>query len=315
MRYDGPVVDAHQHFWDPGVNDHPWLRPAATIPFRYGNYDAIKRRYLPPDYWEDARGAEHPADGLCRDGVEPRRSHRRNTLRNRASGTVRRAECDRGASAGSIGLMWLRCSRVIPRSRWCAACDTSRAAQLHPGGQGRHSCRTTPGGAGTRCSSATGCTSTCKRHGGIRQEAAGLARDFPGTTMILNHTGLPSDRSEAGLAGWRSAMAGFAEQPNVRVKISGLGEAGQPWTVHANGWIVRETIAMFGPNRCMFASNFPVDSLCASFATIFDGFREIVQDLPFAAQARLFCGTAREVYGLERPSSAVETGTDGGRLQ
>ena len=52
-RYDGPIVDAHQHFWDPTVNDHPWLRPDVRIPFRYGNYDAIKRRYLPPDYRED----------------------------------------------------------------------------------------------------------------------------------------------------------------------------------------------------------------------------------------------------------------------
>jgi predicted TIM-barrel fold metal-dependent hydrolase len=52
-----------------------------------------------------------------------------------------------------------------------------------------------------------------------------------------------------------------------------------------NRWIVCETIAMFGPERCMFASDFPVDSLCAGFTTIFDGFREIVEDLPPAAQA------------------------------
>jgi predicted TIM-barrel fold metal-dependent hydrolase len=138
-------------------------------------------------------------------------------------------------------------------------------------------------------------------------EAAALARDFPSTTLILNHTGLPSDRTEAGLAGWHRAMAEFAEQPNVRVKISGLGQAGQPWTVEANGWIVRETIAMFGPGRCMFASNFPVDSLCASFATIFDGFRAITENLPIAAQAQLFCETARGVYDLkEQPGGSQQ---------
>jgi predicted TIM-barrel fold metal-dependent hydrolase len=129
-------------------------------------------------------------------------------------------------------------------------------------------------------------------------EAAALARDFPTTTIVLNHTGLPSDRSEAGLAGWRSAMAKLAVQPNVRVKISGLGQPGRPWTAAANGWIVRQTIALFGADRCMFASNFPVDSLCAGFTTIFDGFREIAADLPMAAQARLFCRTAQEVYRM-----------------
>ena len=49
-RYDGPIVDAHQHFWEPERNPHPWLQPGVQIPFRYGNYDAIKRRYLPDDY-------------------------------------------------------------------------------------------------------------------------------------------------------------------------------------------------------------------------------------------------------------------------
>ncbi len=130
-------------------------------------------------------------------------------------------------------------------------------------------------------------------------EAEALARDFPATLIVLNHTGLPSDRSAAGLAGWRRAMGGLARRPNVRVKVSGLGLAGQPWTVADNRWIVRDTIAMFGAQRCMFASNFPMDSLCADFATIFNGFRAIVEDLPNDAQARLFCGTAQEVYRLE----------------
>jgi predicted TIM-barrel fold metal-dependent hydrolase len=53
----------------------------------------------------------------------------------------------------------------------------------------------------------------------------------------------------------------------------------------------------------MFASNFPVDSLCADFATIFEGFRTIVEELPDDVQAQLFCGTAQEVYGIEnRPA-------------
>jgi predicted TIM-barrel fold metal-dependent hydrolase len=84
----------------------------------------------------------------------------------------------------------------------------------------------------------------------------------------------------------------------MTVGAAGVGQFGRPWTVTDNRWIVRETIAMFGAQRCMFANNFPVDRLCGSFATIFDGFREIVEDLPADAQALLFCGTAREVYRI-----------------
>ena len=63
-RYDGPIVDAHQHFWEPERNPHPWLQPGVQIPFRYGNYDAIKRRYLPDDYrWDAGRysGSSRPS--------------------------------------------------------------------------------------------------------------------------------------------------------------------------------------------------------------------------------------------------------------
>jgi predicted TIM-barrel fold metal-dependent hydrolase len=50
-------------------------------------------------------------------------------------------------------------------------------------------------------------------------DARELARDFPGTLIVLNHLGLPADRGAAGLAGWREAMARLSEAPNLRVKL------------------------------------------------------------------------------------------------
>jgi len=127
---------------------------------------------------------------------------------------------------------------------------------------------------------------------------AELARDFPDTSIIINHAGLPADRSEAGLAGWRAAMSKMAQWRNVSVKISGLGQRGVAWTVAANGPIVRDVIALFGVERCMFASNYPVDRLCASLATIFSGFRAIVSNLPAADQRMLFHDNAVRIYRL-----------------
>jgi len=82
--------------------------------------------------------------------------------------------------------------------------------------------------------------------------AADLARDFPKTQIVIVHTGLPSDRSAEGLAGWRAALETVAAQPNVAIKISGLGRPGLPWTLTANGAIVRDAINIFGPERAMF---------------------------------------------------------------
>ena len=49
-----PIVDAHQHFWDLKANYHPWLCDPVPIPFRYGDYSALRQNYLPPDYRRDS---------------------------------------------------------------------------------------------------------------------------------------------------------------------------------------------------------------------------------------------------------------------
>jgi predicted TIM-barrel fold metal-dependent hydrolase len=129
-------------------------------------------------------------------------------------------------------------------------------------------------------------------------EAAALARDFPDTTIVLNHAGVPEDRSTSGLSVWRAGMVELAEQPNVKVKISGIGEAGHAWSVARQRGVVRDIIRIFGVGRCMFASNFPVDRLVGSFATIFNGFLEITDDLSDSDRRQLFHGNAAETYRL-----------------
>lgn len=129
-------------------------------------------------------------------------------------------------------------------------------------------------------------------------EAATLARDFPDTTLIVNHTGLPSDRSPAGLAAWRSALVTVAVEPNVAIKISGLGIPGVPWSVAHNRDVVLDAIRIFGVDRCMFASNFPVDRLSGDYGTIMGGFMEIVSDLREEDRRKLFHDNAVRYYRL-----------------
>ena len=93
-------------------------------------------------------------------------------------------------------------------------------------------------------------------------------------------------------------MAAVAEQSNVAVKLSGLGCRGQPWSIEANRQIVLDTIELFGVNRCMFASNFPVDKIVADFDTIFTAFKMIVRDFPATDQEKLFHNNAVRVYRL-----------------
>ena len=292
------IVDAHQHFWDPVANYHPWLRDEPPVPFRYGDYRAIRRRYLPDDYRADTRNYAiagtvyvetewDPNDpvGETRYVEKLRRETGLPTVCV-AQGWLDRADWPAVAEA-QAAFPFVRSVRHKPRAN-AAANDGS------PGGMTDPTWR-----AGFALLSRYGLRFDLQTPWWHLDEAAALARDFADTQIILNHTGLPSDRSAEGLAGWRRAMARVAERPNVAVKISGLGQRDEPWTVEANRPIVSTAIELFGAGRCMFASNFPVDSLCAGFDTIFSGFREIVRDFTPGEQAALFRDNARRIYAMD----------------
>lgn len=298
MPINFPVVDAHHHFWDPHTNYHPWLRDAPPIAFRYGDYSALKRRYLAPEYLADAAPLKVAATVYIETEWDPAD----------AAGEMRYVDQLRRASGFptvAIAQAWLDrpdCAPVLEQhARW-------------PFVRGiRHKPRAN---ASPNDAAPGGMTDAAWRTGYARllpnrlhfelqapwwhlHEAAQLAADFPDTLIVLNHTGLPADRSAAGIAGWKRAMRGFAACPNVAVKISGIGQAGLPWTVDANRDIVLSTIDMFAAQRCMFASNFPVDGLCASYQTIFNGFDTIVSDFADAERRALFHDNAMRLYRME----------------
>jgi predicted TIM-barrel fold metal-dependent hydrolase len=298
--WNGPIIDAHHHFWDPAINDHPWLAPEANIAFRYGDYSAIKRRYFPDDYFADA-GPHHVVQTVY---IETEWNPQDPIGETRfIEGLAARY----GVPNAIVAQAWLDHPDAIAVLTEQAGFKCVRSVRHKPGGP------TTPEQVGhvrslmsdERWRRGYAALEGLGLHFDLQSpwwnlhEAERLARDFPRTTLILNHAGLPNDRSAEGLAGWRLAMSRLAQWPNVQVKVSGLGQAGQPWRAKDNAWIVREVIAMFGTDRVMFASNFPVDSLCGSFDDIYSGFKSIVADLPSADQQRLFYSNAQRVYRCE----------------
>ncbi|MEJ1974863.1 MAG: amidohydrolase family protein [Acetobacteraceae bacterium] len=119
-------------------------------------------------------------------------------------------------------------------------------------------------------------------------EAAAVVRAYPAIPVVVNHLGLPLDRSEAGLAIWRQGMAALADCPHVQVKVSELGLPNGHWDRQGNARLVRETIQIFGWDRVMFASNLPVSGLSADLPTIIGTILEAVPDADPDQTDRLF---------------------------
>ena len=283
-----PIVDAHQHFWDLGRNYHPWLCDPEPPPFRYGDTRALRRNYLPPDYRRNAGAHEIVMTVHIEAEFDP--SHPvAETEWLEALAAVH------GLPTACVAQAWL--------DREDAA-DVLVAQAAHRLVRGiRH--KPAPGQMasaawrrGYALLAAHGLSFDLQAPWPLLAEAAALATAFPKTQIIINHTGLPADRSEEGIAGWRGALRTVAACPNIALKISGLGLPGRKWSLAENGPVIRDAIGIFGAARCMFASNFPVDGLCATFDEIFSGFRQAVADLPMAQQRALFHDNAVRLYRL-----------------
>jgi predicted TIM-barrel fold metal-dependent hydrolase len=127
--------------------------------------------------------------------------------------------------------------------------------------------------------------------------AAELAAACPKVTFVLQHAGMLEDLSPEGIAAWRADMALLAAQPNLTSKLSGLGTFLRRNDPEQIAFIVGETLALFGPERCLFGSNFPIEKLWTTYVELIAAHRAAV---PEAAQKAVFNETARRVYRLGR---------------
>ena len=144
-----------------------------------------------------------------------------------------------------------------------------------------------------------------------------LARAVPDTTMILDHFGTPlgvgayAGRQEEIFAQWKDDIAAIAECPNVVAKLGGLAmpDNGFGWEkrdvpptsdefVEAQRRYYLHTIDCFGPERCMFESNFPVDRLSIGYHVMWNGMKKIVADFSEDEKHAMFYGTAARVYRI-----------------
>ena len=290
------IIDAHPHFWDPAVNYHPWLRDEPMIPFRYGDYSSIRGRFMPEEYDAATHGWDVTASVTMEGEWDPA---------DPAGEALWMQELqDRtGRPAAHVAQAWLDRDdlrdilKIYDRLPIVRSVRHKPRANPAPGGA--------PGGMtdpafrdGFRRIAEQGLIFDLQTPWWHLHEAVELAALAPHTLIVLNHCGLPSDRSAEGLAGWRAALSDFATLPQARLKISGIGLPGRPWSLADNRDIIRFCIDTFGADRAMFASNFPVDGLCGSFDTIFSGFDEVTRDDPDTDRTAFFRTTAEQVYGL-----------------
>ncbi|WP_406691131.1 amidohydrolase [Saccharopolyspora sp. ID03-671] len=297
-RDDIPIIDAHQHLWDLDANYHPWLSDQVG-PAAWGSYDALLRNYTLDDFLRDAEGQSLVKAVHLDVGWDPRDPVGETRW-------LQKIADERGFPHGIVGYADLSRPDVA---------DVLDAHAEHANFRGiRQSMNYHPEKAKTYLDrpevSRTpewrrGFEELRKRelsfdlqlyHPQMR-EFFELAADYPDVQIILNHTGMQVDGPDH-FQPWREGMSVLAQAPNVACKISGLGMGDHDWTTESIRPYVEHAIEVFGVERCMFASNFPVDSLFSSYGAIFDAFREITRDFSRDERMALFHDNAERFYRL-----------------
>lgn len=148
-------------------------------------------------------------------------------------------------------------------------------------------------------------------------ELADLAHAMPNLSIVMNHFGGPlgvgpyAGRRDAMLTEWRASMKSLSACPNVYVKMGGLAVGSAGYKYHeqplppssqelAAAWkpYVETSVELFGPRRCMFESNFPVDKAQCSYVVIWNAFKRMLSGASVDEKAWLFAGTANTFYRL-----------------
>ncbi len=305
MAYAGPIIDPHMHLWDLDRHYYAWLQDVPLPNNPAGDMSPIAyRSYGLDDYLADTAGwnvvqAVHVECGL------PPKDQLSETdwlqaiadTRGVIGGIVAGANLD---DPGVEALLEAQASRANVRGvrqivNWHAdPAKTYGPADLLLNAQWR---------AGFGLLARYGLSFDLQLYPSQMAVAAELAAAHPDTPVIVNHAGMPTDRDEAGLKAWRDGLALLAQRPNVACKISGLAMVDRAWTTDSLRPFVLRAVETFGPDRCMFASNFPVEKVHGSFGGFYEAYDLITADFGEAERALLFGGTAARAYRLPPPTA------------
>jgi predicted TIM-barrel fold metal-dependent hydrolase len=287
-------IDAHHHLWDLSTVHYPWLMARGVARF-FGDPTPIQRDYRLDAFRRDAAGfgaSVHIQVGAEDPQAEARWVH--SVAEAHPDWPMRQvAFCDLTATDLPARLDALQSLSSVVGVRQIVGRAPGEDAMT-----GTNALLDDPRfAAGLQEAGQRGLSFDLQLLPELCARTARVLERAPDTPVALCHAGSPHDRSAAGLRDWAVALRPLAELPQVRCKLSGLGMFEPGWTTESIRPIVETCLELFGPARCMFGSNFPVDSLTSAYATLVAAYESLV---PQKDWDRVFHDTAAGFYGFDR---------------
>jgi L-fuconolactonase len=273
------VIDSHIHLWDPTVLRYPWLE----------SEEELGRPFLPADLhasggppeWVMVQAGAQPDDELA----ELRWIASLASSEPALVGMVVHAPVEVGRAVGDL---------VERLAATPLAVGVRRLIQ----DEGAGFASTPQFVEGVRVVGDVGLPFDICVRALERPDVAPLVDACPDVSFVLDHLGKPAI-ADGEWEPWRSQLAELAQRPNLTCKLSGsTTEAGRDWRAEDVRPYLLHALETFGPQRCMFGSDWPVASLTTDYQRWFDLVSDVVSGCSGSEVDAVFAGTAARVYGL-----------------
>ena len=294
------IVDAHHHLWNLKKIHYPWLMERGVVRF-FGDPTPIQHDYLVGDYLDDVGDLPVTSSVHIQVGAD---------------------SSDSIAETRWLQSEALRAPLGIPNAvvAFCDLADEDTDKVLDAQAEfgslrgirqivGRSPAEDAKSGSGALLDNSVWTENLARlpsRH--LSFDLQLIPAQLPTVTKVLGripdlrvalcHCGSPHDQSQDGLANWRKELARLAELPNVYCKLSGFCMFEQSWDAERVRRTALTAIDIFGVDRCMFGSNFPVEKLYVSYKTLYSSYLDIAAEFSESEQHDLLADTARRFYRI-----------------
>ena len=300
MSDDIEIIDAHHHFWDLNQNYYPFLSNKIDENFFLGNYEFIRKNYLPNDYLNDSK--EHNVIGTIHCEAEWDRNDQVGETR-----WLENLSKKNKYPNAIVAHAWFHKKNSEEIVAKQASFDMVKGIRSKPITKllpnsddltGEGSMQDINWRNGLKLLEKFNLNYDLRVPNWHLEEAIEIVRLIPNTKVIINHAGFPWDRTKQGMEYWRKGIKLMSLEPNTFIKLSEFGVKDKDWDYSQNEQIIKELIDLFSPQRCMFASNFPVSKIKISFKDLYNNYKKIVKSFSSDEKKWLFAKTASEVYNL-----------------
>jgi predicted TIM-barrel fold metal-dependent hydrolase len=286
------MIDSHHHLWDLNAVNYPWLM-AKGEPRFFGDPAPIQRNFLLEEFRAvsaplGVSGSVHIQVGAA-DGLEEAQWVQSIADANPGWPMVQVVFCDLTADNLDATLDQFQTLSSLRGVRQIVGRAPGEDAVT-----GTNGLLDDPRFiAGLQMAGERGLSFDLQLIPELMEKTARILEQAPNTQVALCHAGSPHDRSTSGLRDWADKLRQISLLPQVTCKLSGLGMFQHDWTTGDFRPIIETCLDQFGPDRCMFGSNFPVDSLYSDYSRLCRAHLECV---PETLHAQVFQETAQRFY-------------------